>query len=59
MRYCRVKSKVSDNPRLNSYLYATPNLIERLTQGEGMSRKVYETKAVMAIAAFDQAFVVR
>jgi hypothetical protein len=41
---------------LNSYLYAKPNVVERLTQGEKRAEEEYRNRAAGHIAAFEKGF---
>ncbi|KAF7870261.1 hypothetical protein EAF04_004009 [Stromatinia cepivora] len=50
------EEKAQTSLTLNSYLYATSNVIERLSQGATTSKKGYRAQAKKAIVAFDEAF---
>lgn len=45
-----------DALRLNSYLYAEPNVIERLTQSEEWTKYEYEERARKTVEALERGF---
>jgi hypothetical protein len=57
IRFCDSAENNTKSPmRLNSYLYTSPNVIERLMRGETKTREAYRDQACRNIGAFETSF---